>query len=194
MSKMYSPICPIGVIICLGHGLVPNRCQSIIRPYEDTVYRPRFPSPSIEKLSVSKYTWWRHQMETFSALLAICAGNSPVPGEFPAHRPVTRSFDVFFDLRLNKRLSKQSWGWWFETLSHPLWRHRNVCKAIQIWRGHSYLLSQAYDVPTTWLQWLNCRQTLTWKSSVSRIITLIRWVKMSATQPTGILICTVYIV
>ena len=70
-------------------------------------------------------TWWRHQMETFSALLAICAGNSPVPGEFPAQRPVTRSFDVFFDLRLNKWLSKQSWGWWFDTLSCPLWRHRN---------------------------------------------------------------------
>ena len=57
-------------------------------------------------------SWWRHQMETFSALLAICAGNSSVPGEFPAQRPVTRSFDVFFDLRQNKRLSKQSWGWW----------------------------------------------------------------------------------
>ena len=55
---------------------------------------------------------WRHQMETFSALLAICAGNSPVPGEFPAQRPVTRSFDVFFDLRPIKRLSKQWWGWW----------------------------------------------------------------------------------
>ena len=39
-------------------------------------------------------------METFSSLLAIRAGNSPVPGEFPARRPVTRSFDVFFDLRL----------------------------------------------------------------------------------------------
>ena len=48
-------------------------------------------------------------METFSALLAICAGNSPVTGDFPAQKPVTRSFDVF-DLRLNKRLSKQSWG------------------------------------------------------------------------------------
>ena len=55
----------------------------------------------------------------------ICAGNLPVPGEFPLQRPVTRSFDVFFDLRLNKRLSKQSWGWWFETLSCPLWRHCN---------------------------------------------------------------------
>ena len=71
-------------------------------------------------------TWWRHEMETFSALLAICAGNSPVASEFPAQRPVTRSFDVFSDLRLNKRLSKQSWGWWFETLSRPLWRHCNV--------------------------------------------------------------------
>ena len=65
------------------------------------------------ELSVSGYTWdcrtilfsawWRHQMETFSALLAFCAGNSPVTGEFPAQRPVTRSFDVYFDLRLNKR-------------------------------------------------------------------------------------------
>ena len=43
-------------------------------------------------------------METFSALLAICAGYSPVTGEFPGQRPVTRSFDAFFDLRLNKRL------------------------------------------------------------------------------------------
>ena len=71
-------------------------------------------------------SWSRHQMETFSALQAICAGNSPVPGEFPTQRPVTRGFDVFFDLRLNKRLSKQSWGCWFETPSRPLWRHRNV--------------------------------------------------------------------
>ena len=52
-------------------------------------------------------SWWRHQMETFSALLDFCAGNSPVSGEFPAQRPVTRSFDVFFALRPNKRLSKQ---------------------------------------------------------------------------------------
>ena len=69
-------------------------------------------------------------METFSALLAICAGNSPIIGEFPAQRPVTRSFDVSFDLRLNKRLRKQSWRWWFETPSSPLWRHcnRRQCK------------------------------------------------------------------
>ena len=59
------------------------------------------------------------------ALLDICAGNSPVTGEFPTQRPVTRSFYVFFDLRMNKRLSKQWWGWWFETPSRPLWRHCN---------------------------------------------------------------------
>ena len=45
--------------------------------------------------------------------------------EFPSQRPVTRSLDVFFDLRLNKQLKKQSWGWWFETLSSLLWRHCN---------------------------------------------------------------------
>ena len=69
---------------------------------------------------------WRHQMETFSALLVICSGNSPVSGEFPAQRPVTRGFDVFFDLHLIKLLSNHSRGWWFETLSCPLWRYRNV--------------------------------------------------------------------
>ena len=102
-----------------------------------------------------RISWWRHQMEPFSALLAICAGNSPVPGEFPTQRPVTPSFDVFFDLRLNKRLRKQSRGWWFETLSWPLWRHRRrrftynrfeaarfVCRhvrhdwEISTWNGH----------------------------------------------------------
>ena len=70
-------------------------------------------------------TRWRHKMETFSTLLALCAGNPPIPGEFPAQRPVTRSSDVFFDLRLNKRLSKQPWGWWFETLPRSLWRDCN---------------------------------------------------------------------
>ena len=44
--------------------------------------------------------WWRHQMETFSALLALCVANSPLTGEFPAHRPVTRSCDLFFELHL----------------------------------------------------------------------------------------------
>ena len=86
------------------------------------------------------YIWWRHQMETFSALLAICAGNSPVTVEFPTRRPVTRSFDVFFDLRLNKRLSKQSWGWLFEMPSCPLWRQCNVCTYTNVYICVSIIL------------------------------------------------------
>ena len=74
--------------------------------------------------------WLRHQMEIFSAVVAICAENSPITSEFPAQRPVTRSFDVFFDLGLNERLNKQSWGLWFETPSLPLWRQSNGSKAI----------------------------------------------------------------
>ena len=70
-------------------------------------------------------SWWRHQMETFSMLLALCVGNSPATGEFPAQRPVTPSFDVFFDLRPNKRLSEQSWGWCFEMPLCSLWHHCN---------------------------------------------------------------------
>ena len=70
-------------------------------------------------------TWWRHQMKTFSALLTLCAGNSPDTDEFPSQRPVTRSFDVFFDLRLNKKLSKLWKRRWFETPSRPLWLHCN---------------------------------------------------------------------
>ena len=81
-------------------------------------------------------------METFSALLALCVGNSPASGEFPAQRPVTRSFDVFFDLCLIKRLSKHSRSWWFETLSRPLWRHCNVlCITLPVYM--SCVISQS---------------------------------------------------
>ena len=73
-------------------------------------------------------------METFSALRAPRVGNSPVTGEFPTRSPVKRSFDVFFHLRLNKRLSIQSWGWWFETTSRSLWRHCNVNTGKGNWK------------------------------------------------------------
>ena len=84
-------------------------------------------------------------METFSALLAICAENSPVTGKFSAQRPVTRSFDVLFDLRLNNRLSKQSWGWWFETQSRPLWRHCSVLNSISLMIRYSWWLVSSPD-------------------------------------------------
>ena len=83
-----------------------------------------------------QYSWWRHQMDTFSVLLAICAGNSSLTGDFPSQRPVTRSFDIFFDLSMNKRLSKQLWGWWFETPSCSLWRQCNDCwHSLALWQN-----------------------------------------------------------
>ena len=64
------------------------------------IYHCIFVTPSTITAHPNNDTpWWRHQMETFSALLAICAGNSPVTSEFPSQRPVTRSVDIFFDLR-----------------------------------------------------------------------------------------------
>ena len=72
-------------------------------------------------------SWWRHQMEIFSALLVLCEGKPPVTGGFPSQRPVTQSFDVFFDQRPNKRPSKQSRRRRIETPSRSLWRHFNVC-------------------------------------------------------------------
>ena len=64
-------------------------------------------------------------------------GEFTCAGEFPTQTPVTRSFDVFFDLRLNKRFSKQPWGWWFETLSWSWWRHCNDMARYSIQRGCS---------------------------------------------------------
>ena len=106
-------------------------------------------------VSLSHTPWWRHQMETISALLAICTGNSPVTGEFLAQRAVTRSFDVFFNLCLNKQLSKQlskSWGWWFETPSWSLWRHCNA---------HAHILQTHYMY---WLQnkWWRSNMDMWW--------------------------------
>ena len=89
-------------------------------------------------------TCWRHQMEAYSALLAFCAGNSPVTGEFPAQRPVTRSFDIFFDLHLNQQLSKPLRRRWFETPSRSLWRHCNehiqVAPIHDKWSGKPWLV------------------------------------------------------
>ena len=74
--------------------------------------------------STATMTWWRHQMETFSALLALWEGNPPFNDGFPSQRPVTRSFEFFY-LCLNKRLSKQARHRWFETPLRSLWRHCN---------------------------------------------------------------------
>ena len=71
------------------------------------------------------------------------------PGEFPAQRPVTRSFDVFFDLRLNNRLSKQPWGWWFETPPWWLWRHCNDRETLHVHAFDCYL-QRGYPSLSKW--------------------------------------------
>ena len=110
-------------------------CHPIIYIFQpsDTYVYVCVESLSLRDNTLLSISWWRHQMETFSALLANYAGNSPVSGDFPAQRPATRSFDVFFDQRPNKRLSKQSWGWWFETHPPPLWRDSNVPMSFSRW-------------------------------------------------------------
>ena len=71
------------------------------------------------------------------------------PGEFPAQRPVMRSFDIYFDLRLNKRLRKQSWGCWFETPPRPLRRHSNMYIFYGKYRRYtsSWYLQQRFFCP-----------------------------------------------
>ena len=109
------------------------------------------------ELSCLVLSWWRYQMKPFSALLALCVGNSPVTGEFPAQRPVTWSFNVFFDPRLNKQLSKQLWGWSFEMPLRQLWRHCNVLSdALQtplLARPHHYkwpIRADSRFAPSQW--------------------------------------------
>ena len=98
----------------------------------------------------------------FRATGPLC-GEFTGSGEFHTQRPVTRSFGVFFDLRLNKRLSKQLWGWWFETPAWSLWRHRNgarISATIMImWPVSAY---QGYSNVTkrSW-KWKISVQTMT---------------------------------
>ena len=89
------------------------------------------------------FSWWHHRMETISALLALCAGSSLFAGEFPAQRASNAGLWCFFYLRLNKQLSKQSWGWWFETSSCSLW-HR--CNPLCTFTLYLYGLALAYTV------------------------------------------------
>ena len=105
-------------------------------------------------------TWWGNLMETFSALLALFGENPPVTGGFPSQRPVTRSFDVFlyvFYLRLNKRLSKHSGRWWFETPSRSLWRHCNDSNWLEdlvpVVPSLYTLYSNARNIPVKGQRW-----------------------------------------
>ena len=100
-----------------SHGPTRNSKPSATNMKNVSIYRCMVLSPckAHMPLSYDDVIKWKHFLVT---------------GEFPSQRPVTRSFDVLFDLRLNKRMSKQSTRWWFETPSCPLWRHCNV-KSIE---------------------------------------------------------------
>ena len=98
-------------------------------------------------------TKWKH----FPALLGLCEGNSSVTGEFPSQRSVTRSFDVFFDLSLNKRLSKPSRRRWFETALRSLWRHSNNV----LRKTHRYCASGPQP-----FNWMNNRGVNAWNNGL----------------------------
>ena len=108
----------------------------------------RVPADIIPRYPIFKWvtvtSWWRHQMETFSALLAICAGNSPVIGEFPAQRPVTRSFDVFFDLRLNN-------GWVNNREARDLRRYRAHYDVTVMWSERKGTWMVVLAIATRWI-------------------------------------------
>ena len=114
-------ICSVGIIGTRATLSTLLLTKKLWQLYHPCIIEPRSPFTWARKMTSSNKNIFR--------VTDLCAGNSPVTCEFPAQRPVTRSFGVFFDLRLNKRLSKQSWGWWFETPLHSLWHHRNESKS-----------------------------------------------------------------
>ena len=110
----------------------------------------------------SVMAWWRHQVETVSASLVLCEGNPPVTDDFHSQRSVKRSFDVFFDVRPNKRLNKQSICRWFDTPWRSLQRCRNgtLCSFLATPKYvhindlcHLILRTCSYSVDAACLHW-----------------------------------------
>ena len=85
--------------------------------YEAVISKKKFHQNGKFNLKCGLYNMMTSSNGNIFRVTGPLCGEFTGPGEFPTQRPVTRSFDVFFHLRLNKRLSKHSWGWWFETLS-----------------------------------------------------------------------------
>ena len=140
-------------------------------PYlEKTVFILRRGPGSVSKSGCQDFDWFwmMRKFVSYSIFLNMMTSsdenifrvNGHLCGEFTGQR---RSFDVFFHLRLNIRLSKQSWGWWFETPPRPLWRHCNgsICWSRTSWlfTVNSILSCYAYNSlvkyyrGVTWALW-----------------------------------------
>ena len=152
-------------------------------------------------------------METFSTLLALCAGNSPVTGDFLSQMPVTRCFDIFFDMCMNKRFSKQSRRWWFETPSRSLWRHCNendvdvashasrvsmvvADEWIPNWRQGIYNLNDIWHCETGQQQphygpdlRIRHKTRYTAKTSPRRYTSTMSRVRVNSLRPSGVYLC-----
>ena len=89
-------------------------------------------------------------------------GKPPVTGGFPSQKLVTWSFDVFFDLHLNKQMSKYWWGWWFETPSRSLWGHCNECIENNVWARVSVCPFGIYFQSCKTAREINTKITLMW--------------------------------
>ena len=142
----------LGILMALPLQWLPM-CVPICR-WLDCLFNSLFRLTAKEAPKLSRHVSMscRYHMMTssngniFRVTGPLC-GEFTGPGEFPTQRPVTRSFDVFFDLRLNKRLSKQPWGWWFETPSWSLWRQCNdECK-------HTFTSSQNHSADKELTYW-----------------------------------------
>ena len=146
----------------------------VLRPWVSTCYQPL--TECLEPVVhisypelLNGYAWWRHQMETFPALLALCAGNSPVTGEFPAQRAVTWSFDVSFD---------RTWinGWVINGEAGDLRRHRThydvtvMVSPIILHRSFSMGYNNQPLPTLPWWISLNIIQIRTYKSWFNLIV------------------------
>ena len=136
-------------------------CWSTIHHHETAFHGARLCITAVPRDSIS---WWRHQMETFSALLVICAEISPVTDEFPTQRQVKWSFDVFFDLHLNKcNFQCESIACFtFQIWLHFIWKMvknilwGQIIKIIFYQASSEYILWVATWTGTKHLCWETC--------------------------------------
>ena len=104
--------------------------QSTGTPSSNTLQRLRWQvtrliSPKTGCRPIFPITCTLYSPKNHDDVINILCVSGPLWEEFPSQNPVTRSFGVFYYLRLSKQLSKQSRDWWFEAPSRPLWRHCN---------------------------------------------------------------------